>query len=89
MPKVSASRTKRLQSRHVRRLSDLLIGPPHLAQAVNLLVGDAVGRPAYRPGELEQEALGRLEAGGVQVTLAERLRDPFELLALQLQEPRV
>jgi hypothetical protein len=77
------------QSRHIRRLGDLLVGPTHVAQALDLLVGDAVGRARDRAGEFQQETLARRQSGGVEVTVAERLRHRLELFALQLQEPRV
>ena len=77
------------QGGHIDSLSDLLIGPAHLAQTLDLLVCHPVGRPAYRAGKFQQQAFRRGEAGGVEVTVAERIRHPLELLALQLQEPRM
>jgi len=48
------------QSGLVGRLGYLLIGPARLTQALDLLVGDAVGRLRDRAGEFQQEALGRI-----------------------------
>jgi hypothetical protein len=77
------------KGRHVSCLGDLLIRPAGVAEALDLLVGDAIGRLAYRAGEVEKKTLRRKEAGRVEVTAAERLRYPLKCFALQLQEPRV
>ena len=57
---VGKSNEKAEQGGHIGGLGDLLIGPAHIAQALDLLVGDAVGRPGYGAGEFQQQALGRI-----------------------------
>ncbi len=86
---VGQSNEKAEQRRVVRSLGDLLIGPAHVAQALDLLVGDAVGRSGDGAHEFQQQPLARRQAGGVEVTVAECFGHPLELCALQLQEPGV
>jgi hypothetical protein len=77
------------ERRHVRCLAYLLVGPTGVAKALDLLVGDAVGGSRDGSGEFQEQALRRIQARGVEVTVAKRFRHPAEPLALQLQEPRV
>ena len=68
---------------------DLGVGPPRLAQSLDLLVRDAVGMAGERLDEFEEQALLRRHLGGVEVTIAQRGRGLRVLLTLQLQEPRM
>ena len=77
------------QRGHISGFGDLLFAPASVAKPLHLLVRDPVGGLGYGAGEIQQQAFGPIEAGGIEVTVSERIRHPLELSALQLQEPRV
>ena len=74
---------------HVRGLGYLLICPAHVAQALDLFVGHSICGTRDGFDEFQELVFFGSQAGGVEVTVAESFRRSFELLALQLQEPRV
>lgn len=86
---VGKANEKAEQGCHVGRLGNLLVGPAHIAEALNLLVGDAIGGPADGFDEFQKLVLLWSYTGGIEVTVAKSFRYPFELFALQLQEPCV
>ena len=77
------------QSRNVGGLCDLLFRPARIAEALDLLVGHAIGGASDGAGELQEQALRRIQTRRVEVTAAKCLSNSFERFALQLQEPRV
>ena len=70
-------------------LGDLLFCPARIAEALDLLIGHAVGGASDRACELQEQAFLWIQARRVEVTVAKRFRRLLERFALQLQEPRV
>jgi len=66
---------------------NLRVGPPNLAQPLDLLVGDAISVPGQRLDEFQEQPVLRRQIGGVEVAVAQRRRGSRVLLSLQLQEP--
>jgi hypothetical protein len=73
----------------VRGLSDLRVGPSHVAKRLHLFIGNAVGVAGQSADKFQQEPLRRTYRRTVQVTIAQSLCHISVLLSLQLQEPRV
>ncbi len=70
-------------------LRDLRIAPPDIAQALHVIVRNAISVTSQCTNELEQEPLRRGDDCLVEVAIPQRLSRAAELLSLQLQEPRM
>ena len=55
------------QAPDVHRLCDLGVTPAHVAQPLNLFVGDAVRMTRERADEFQQEALCRSQSGLIEI----------------------
>ena len=66
---------------------DLRVRPPGLAQALDLLVGDAIRVVGQRFDEFQEQSVLRWEAGGLEVSITQSRGCPRILFTLQLQEP--
>ena len=73
----------------VDSLGNLSVGPPDLAEPLDLVVGDAVSVPGQRLDEFQEQPVLRRQVRGVQVPVAQRRRRLRVLFSLQLQEPRM
>lgn len=49
---------------------DLRVGPPDLAEPLDLVVGDAVSVPGQRLDEFQEQPVPRRQVGGVEVAIA-------------------
>jgi len=88
MSNVSARRTNKLTAPPRMPLRRSARRSSHLAQGLDLLVGDAVSAAEIVPANSSTSALWR-QPGVIEVTVAECFGRPLERCALQLQEPGV
>ena len=86
---VGKTNEKTEERRHICCLGYLLLRPADVAKRLDLLVCDSVGGLAYGTGKFQEQPFWRKQVCGVEVAVAQCIRDPLEMLALQLQEPRV
>jgi len=49
---------------------NLSVGPPDLAEPLDLVVGDAVSVPGQRLDEFQEQPVTRRQVGGVEVAIA-------------------
>ena len=54
----------------VDSLGNLSVGPPDLAEPLDLVVGDAISVPGQRIDEFQKQPVPRRQVGGVEVAIA-------------------